>query len=760
MPLWHKLQELSQQPAARFFKKLIGDPVQLYAVFLVTTVMHYYHSGMTWLYTVFAVLISWLMMRFYDFVAKHKLIGPLTYIVYLFAGLEIVRMITNYGQIGYPISFMVWFLTPQSVVTFSAWYTISIYFLMLGFLTSAVYYFSKIRYRMSMQFLIMLIPLSLYAKEGIHMPAVLVIILLASFFLLMVYCRQLRNPEEIRYLPSFHGSMSIAVYVLVFSITAAIIPKPALTADREFIENAMSYSTWSDVLMNAISMFTDTTDNSFSTSNNTRTIYYVASPEALRLRTQTYSYYQSDDSWSVIREYDYPDQDYETGSKLTYRPQDVLQAILDAAAQDTDFAETYQLSDLAGTVLTEQNLQTVSLCCIYYPTQILPSPTRIVSPAVSAGNRLTVSETNTFGGSISGWTDIRYYSDTYARYGTVLPVLQRLSGSEYETLLQDAQAVLEKTAPEESALLTEIQQEYQEAYAYLHTVHAQDFDSDVIKTLAEQITAGLDSDFDKARAIENYFVKEGFVYDQSYQKPAGSNAEYFLTESKTGVCYEFATAMVMLCRSIGLPARYVQGYNLNQMYDGNFRNRDCNYLIKVRDAHAFPEVYISGYGWLSFEPTVSSMDLPEAGTAENQNVTRWGFILLGFGVIAGIVYFFLPRIREKLFRKRISRLSPAESAAAVFLRMRHVMHLPESTTVRELAEASLPFFAEPEFFSALDVLLYSHVSEADSSVMTSQQIALQYQKWQDDRIQFLKDQAKQRRQEAKLNRQKQKTQKA
>ena len=107
IPVWHKLQELSQQPAAVFFKKLIGDPVQLYAVFLVTTVMYYYQSDMTWLYTVLAVFISWLMMRFYDFVARHKWIGPLTYLVYLFAGLEIVGMITNYGRKDYPISFMV-----------------------------------------------------------------------------------------------------------------------------------------------------------------------------------------------------------------------------------------------------------------------------------------------------------------------------------------------------------------------------------------------------------------------------------------------------------------------------------------------------------------------------------------------------------------------------------------------------------------------------------------------------------------------------
>ncbi len=754
LPLWHKLQELAQHPAAIFLKKLIGDPIQLYAVFLVTTVMYYYHDTMTWFYTIISVLISWLMMRFYDFVARHKWIGPLTYLVYMFAGLEIVGMMTNWGQQDYPISFMVWFLTPQSVVTFSAWYTASIYLLMIGFLTSAVYYFSKIRYRMSMQFLIMLIPLSLYAKEGIHMPAILVIILLASYFLLMIYCRQINNSETVRYIPSFHGSMSIAVYVLAFSIIAAIVPKPEISADREFIDNAMSYSTWSDVLMNAISMFTDTTDNSVSTSNNTRTIFYVSSPEALRLRTQTYSYYQSDDSWTVNRDYDYPDQAYPSGS-MTYAPRSGLQAILDAASQNAEFAEKYHLSDFAGITLPEQELRTVSICPLYYPMQIMPSPSRTAYASVQSTSPLTISVTGTlYGNNIRDWNLMQYYSDTYARYSAVQPILQRLSGTDYPALLEEAEEVLHDSAPEQAALLQTIRQECSDAYTYLDTAQKQDMQSEIIRNLAEQITSGLTSDFDKAKAIETYFLDAGFVYDQAFQKPAGSNAEYFLTESKTGVCYEYATAMVMLCRSLGLPARYVQGYNLNQMYAGNFRGRECNYVIKARDAHAFPEVYISGYGWMSFEPTVPSMEMLEDAEAENQNVIRWGYAMLVFALLAGIAYFSMPHIREAFFRKRILRMQAFDSAAAIFRRMRLLEHLPESTTVRELANHSARFYPEPMLFDHLDILLYSHTAVSGS--VTAAQLAGFYQDWCEKRTQFLKEQAQLRKQQAKANRKKSK----
>ncbi len=744
IPLWSKLQAFSQHPIIIFLKKLIGDPVQLYSVFLVTTIMYYYHSEMNWLYTLLAVLMSWVMMRFYDFVAKHKFIGALSYIVYLFAGLTVVNMLTNWGRQNYPISFMVWFLTPQSVVEFSALYTISIYLLMLGFLTSAVYYFSKVRYRMCMQFLIMLIPLSLYAKENIHMPAVLVIILLSSFFLLMIYCRQLNNPKEIRYLPSFHGSVSIAAYVMMFSIIAAIVPKPAIQADREFIDNAMSYSTWSDILMNAISMFTETTDNTVGSSNNSRTIYYASAPESLRLRTQTYSYYLENDSWNVL-ENDYPNDSFSHDENLTYQPQQLLQAILDAASADADFAETYHLSEFRNFTLPEQPEYQLSLYT-YFPMQVLPSPTRTTK---TSSNANYISSTNTFSGpNFRGWSDVTYYPDSYARYSAVSPILQQLNSATYLQLLKDAQNIL-SSSPEQQKILAFAEQETIAAYDYLETVQQQDFQSEIVSDFARKITASAISDFDKALAIEHFFVEQDFVYDQSFQKPQNSNVEYFLSKSKTGVCYEYATAMVLLCRSIGLPARYVQGYNMSELYERNFQNHEINYVIKARDAHAFPEVYISGYGWLSFEPTVPSMELLDSQRAENQNVMLWGFVLLGIALLILAGYVLTPPLKESFFRKKLLTLSPEQCAAAIFQHMRQHLHLNNSTTVRELAKHSEQFYAEQVLFNHLDNLLYAKSSKLATD---SAELASLYQNWFSSREQFLKEQEQLRRQEAKKRR--------
>lgn len=756
--MWEKCKTLSQHPAAKALAKFCGDPVQLYSVFLIMTAMYYYHESFSWLYTVIALGLSFVLMRFYDFVAKRRLLGPLCYVIFLALGLYATGMITNLGKQSYPISFMVWFLTPQSVVDFSIHYTLAIYLLMVGFLTSTVYYFAKVRYRMVMQLIIMLIPLSLYAKEGIHMPALLVFLLLASFFLLMVYCRQLKPNAEVRQITNLSAGVSIAFYVAAFSVIAAIIPKPQFEADREFIDNAMSYMSWSDVLMNAISMFTESTNNNVSVSNNTRTIYYVQASEPLRLRTQTYSYYLADDSWNVIYDYDRPDQEYHDG--LTYQPRALTQAILDAAAADADFARKYDLTDLSGTVLPPQDLQTVTFVSTWYNIPGVPSPTRSVrmtaqapgSPNVPLSS-VRVSGSRTMHMSLRREVPtVYYYSDNFARYQNESAVLSRLSNDTYEELLNDAADVLQSAGQEEQCLtITNALQEFTAAEQELAACDAQDYHSEVIDELAAKLTEGKTSDFEKALAIERYFTNEGYVYDLSFRKADGDNIDDFLTTSHTGVCYEYATAMTLLCRSAGLPTRFVQGYNMGEQYNTSYRTDlgdiQLNYLIKMRDAHAFPEVYIAGYGWCSFEPTVAATE--EVGdTAQNMIVMRWGYVLLLLMLIAIGIWAALPYLRERRFRKALPHKTSAQAASEMFVRMRQTIQLPDSATVWELSDSSAPFFTRRELFSTMDALLYN---PTEQNLMTAQQLADSYIEWQARHKAYEKEQKKLRKEQKKAH---------
>lgn len=746
--MWDKLKALSQHPAAQALKAFCGDPVQLYSVFLIMTSMYYYHREWSWLYTIIALGLSYVLMRFYDFVAKKRLIGPLCYLLFMGIGLYVTWMITNLGAQSYPITFMVWFLTPQGVVEFSMLYTIAIFMLMVGFLTSAVYYFAKVRYRMVMQFLIMLIPLSLYAKEELQMPAHLVILLLASYFLLMVYCRQLRTNDEVRHLSGLSAGASVAIYVAAFSVLAAIIPKPQFEADREFIDNAMSYSSWSEVLMNAISMFTDSTDNTLGTSNNARTIFYVASPEDLRLRTQTFSYYLENDSWNAIYDYDRPESHYE--APLNYQPRALTQAILDAAAADAEFAAQYGLTEAAGTVLPEQELRQVTFFPIWNNMAGVPTPTRTEHFVNVRPLETFVSETKTVAMYMRDiFPTFSYYSDSYIRTQAEADVLRLLDRETYDALLEDAAVVLADVDAKAMETVVQARDEYSEALTELETVHAKDYHSKVIEDLAAEITEGLDNDLDKALAVEQYFLDHDYVYDLSYRKAQDDNIDNFLTESHTGVCYEYATAMTLLCRSAGIPTRFVEGYNMGERYDGTFSGNGTtnrtNYLIKMRDAHAFPEVYIIGYGWVSFEPTVAPLD-DGRSTAENAIVARWGFVLLMLCLIALGIWLILPAIREKQFCRRLVQLSPEQAASAMFIRMRRTLHLPDSATVHELENRSAPFFAEEQLFGEMDALLYQTTKQPN---MTAPQLAVTYKTWQANRKAYEKEQKKLRKEQKK-----------
>ncbi len=741
--MWDKLQRAAQHPAVQLIKKICGDPVQLYIILIMTSIMAYYQSDMNWLYTLLAVFLSLILMKFYDFVARHKFLGPLCYLAFLFLGLSGVGMLTEIGRLKYPIGFLVWFMTPQDVVEFSIWYTVAIYLLMLGFLSSAVYYFSKVRYRMVMQFLVMLIPLSLYAKEGIQMPALLVILLLSSYFLLMIYCRQLRETPEIRQLHGFHGSMSVIAYVLSFSILAAVVPKPNIKADREYIENAMSYSSLSDVLMEMISMFTDSTDNSAMMSSNTRTLYYAYSPEPLKLRTQTYTFYEDDHSWNKNNYSDYPSLDYEDA--VFYKPQDLLQAILDAAAADTEFAQTYELTKFVGNELPIQKTQQFTIFTNIRGTNMIPTPTRLEDLEAWRHSVTMVSRHNALTPKMQtyGYHEkmvMTYYSDTYALHPSVSEVLGSMKAETYRNLLHDAAQVLAETDAEAAELLEFCCQEQQDAMEYLEYCETKDYQSEVVDALAAEITAGLDSDIEKARAIEQYFTDMGFVYDLSYASPEGDNIDDFLTESKRGVCYEYATAMVLLCRSAGLPARYVQGYNLNERYQFEVEGVETNYLIKVRDAHGFPEVYISGYGWLSFEPTVA-INMEEEDTAENFYVMVWGFVLLVLVLIAVVLYFLMPALREKHFQRKTRRMTPQQASTAIFRHMRQILRLSDSATVMELANASSEFTSKADelqqFYNHMDALLYDpdlHPERAKRTTdVTTSQLLHAYVQWREMR---------------------------
>ncbi len=130
--------------------------------------------------------------------------------------------------------------------------------------------------------------------------------------------------------------------------------------------------------------------------------------------------------------------------------------------------------------------------------------------------------------------------------------------------------------------------------------------------LAHRLTDGYRSVYDKSVRIA-MFLQQNYQYELDVPPyPSGVDiVDHFLFEKKVGYCEQFASAMVVLCRTQGIYARYVTGY-----LPGRYNPFTGYYEVKANDAHAWVEVYIPNYGWFSFDPTPSgnvAPDLAEPG---------------------------------------------------------------------------------------------------------------------------------------------------
>ncbi|MBI2909857.1 MAG: transglutaminase domain-containing protein [Chloroflexi bacterium] len=119
-----------------------------------------------------------------------------------------------------------------------------------------------------------------------------------------------------------------------------------------------------------------------------------------------------------------------------------------------------------------------------------------------------------------------------------------------------------------------------------------------VRRLAEQITTDADNPYDKSKAIETYLRGLGYSLEIP-PPPFDSDAvDNFLFTIKEGYCDYFASAMAVMLRSVGIPARVVAGYNT-----GDYDVESGTYLVRESNAHSWPEVFFPKYGWVEWEPT-------------------------------------------------------------------------------------------------------------------------------------------------------------
>ena len=122
---------------------------------------------------------------------------------------------------------------------------------------------------------------------------------------------------------------------------------------------------------------------------------------------------------------------------------------------------------------------------------------------------------------------------------------------------------------------------------------------DIVSATAREVTEQADTAYDESLALQTWLRSPEFRYDVNAPDEDGASAVVDFLQQRRGYCIHFASTMAVMARSLGIPARVAVGFTAGRSLG------DGEYVVTTHDAHAWPELYFAGAGWLAFEPTPS-----------------------------------------------------------------------------------------------------------------------------------------------------------
>ncbi len=219
-----------------------------------------------------------------------------------------------------------------------------------------------------------------------------------------------------------------------------------------------------------------------------------------------------------------------------------------------------------------------------------------------------------------------------------------------------------------------------------------------VLSLALDLTATAPTPYDRARAIEIYLRTFPYTLDVP-EPPSGRDVvDYFLFDLQEGYCDYYATAMVVLARAAGIPARLAVGYA-----SGSYDSYQAYYVVTEANAHAWVEIYFPGHDWVEFEPTgglppiersaeVASFEWPEpegrlGSTISWRGGLGWSWWLMAPTLLALLV---LPGVVWMIVDNwRLRRMKPAVAVATLYGRLQH--HGPLLAIPMQIADTPYEF---------------------------------------------------------------------
>ncbi|MBP1565382.1 MAG: hypothetical protein J6A58_06500 [Oscillospiraceae bacterium] len=677
------------------------------SIMIIVSCMYNYSKEYILLFAFVTIVLQAFTFSLYNYIAKKSMILRFISVLGAFAAMCILVVIAiKTGQNKNSIDFFIWFLSPQALVEFSLSYIIATFVSMNFFIASTVYYFSAVRYRISWTFMITLIPFAFYRKEGSQVPVFFAMALLVLYVALMIHCRQLNTkPNQKSYIDKGYKK-SVVYFLSGACFFSLIIPKPDISIDNSWINYWLESEAFTNYMLSRLGLMSDTSTSidTYIDFSDIQLYEFISGEENINLKHQTFCDYDFEkNSWSkditdaeksISRETEItPDTLQEEAYKAKINPVLFYNTVVKACDTDKSFASKYNLENLNGNIAFSKYKKTLSMIksnVNYYSTYyFVPSFANNIYGTNKYPNTgkesdiIFIRNDGTFYNQsvhVRKYT-LEYYSQELIHEEKFLDMIKNLNFENYDEFLDILYNIVTENdfSDEEIEVVEAYKSDYEAALKYMERYFAEG--SDKIDELSQKITEKSEAIIDKASSIQDYFKLNDFVYDLSYNRPDGFDMDYFLFEGKTGICGEYATAMTILSRYAGIPARYCEGIHLGtaDVQTG---------IIEVTDAdlHAYPELFIPGYGWVYFEPT--QVDIADDGVGYDyvMSVILAVVTVLVIAFIVIFAKFIYPALYEKYFARKIFKVQPEKAIELVSHRITGMTEISETVTIREISD--------------------------------------------------------------------------
>lgn len=637
-------------------------------------------------WTILQMIAVGLVFALCEFAKKRKFVGFLavsvTVISCLFIGFNIISPVSE---------FLKWFMSGGDMVSNTPQYLIFMVLVFTLFFAAVVYFYTKITYRTSVLMLVSMIAFLIHVKVMRDIEIGFVMAVIGLNVMIFILCKDKRGTINKNYSVS-HGAVSIVLYMLMFLMLAYAIPKSSDTKyyylfEKNFlkgnteIEVPYEYLEYGEISGNA--------DNIQMLNN--RKLYEIKVNGEVSLpylKTGVYDYYDYEiDRWRYFDDYGNSGYRYTNWSENHFcmNYETILEVYRRTEELSPGFLEKYGLTKLVeGDINTNKYSGTVKPWDISSMFYIHPALGWVEPFENENKDNILVSDNDSFftqniDKRVNKDYEIMFYDEELLAARWIELGGANMDIDTYYQMLHEIDDVLEMNDDKLLSFVTKLRRDCYKAKVYQQECEENNkLISTEVRKLAEEITADCKYDWEKARAIEEYFSK-GFSYDLYYDAKDDS-IECFLFEDKKGTCSDFTSAYVVLARAAGLNVRYAEGYVPTKL---NTIDKTNEYEIRAKNAHAYPEVYIANLGYIAFEPTTSNIitgnniqnDNDEGGVVNYvfMLVIRIVVVFVAVSVVILLILFgtgvFGPSIKEKIFLIKVKKCEPEKTVVLIYLRI-------------------------------------------------------------------------------------------